>query len=194
MKGVDLLLHDSQYTASQYAAKVTWGHSTIEYVVDVALAAGVKRLGLYHHDPMRTDEQIDDLVKMAKLRAKEKQGEFNKDNNCVPMEVFAAADKMVVTVEGTDAVSPKTHKIELDNSAHDIEETATSGKIVLVYANQADAKPIADHLSNGHDVDVYTDVEKALQAVNISRPSLMLAQWKLSGPMTGIELCHTIRG
>jgi phosphoribosyl 1,2-cyclic phosphodiesterase len=57
IRGVDLLVHDAQYTAAEYPAKIGWGHSTVEYLVDIACDAGVKRLGLFHHDPMRTDEQ-----------------------------------------------------------------------------------------------------------------------------------------
>ena len=32
-RGVDLLIHDAQYTEAEFAAKSTWGHCTIEYAV-----------------------------------------------------------------------------------------------------------------------------------------------------------------
>jgi len=38
------------------------GHSAVEYAIGLAEAAGVKRLLLFHHDPARTDDQIDAIV------------------------------------------------------------------------------------------------------------------------------------
>ena len=39
LSGADLIIHDAQYTAAEYAQKIGWGHSPVTYVVDVALAA-----------------------------------------------------------------------------------------------------------------------------------------------------------
>mgnify|MGYP000494152162 CR=1 FL=1 len=60
--GADLLIHDAQYLASEYPDHVGWGHSTIEYVIDIARRAEVRRVALYHHDPNRTDEQVDAMA------------------------------------------------------------------------------------------------------------------------------------
>ena len=62
LRDADLVIHDSQYTAAEYPAKVGWGHSTAEYAVDVSLAARVKQLALFHYDPTRTDEGVDGLL------------------------------------------------------------------------------------------------------------------------------------
>jgi ribonuclease BN (tRNA processing enzyme) len=60
----DLLIHDGQYTAAEYdSGKKGWGHSTIEHAVETAKRAAVKRLVIFHHDPLRTDSQIDDISK-----------------------------------------------------------------------------------------------------------------------------------
>ncbi|MGB2866926.1 MAG: MBL fold metallo-hydrolase [Bacteroidota bacterium] len=61
-RGADLLFHDSQYTEEEYSAKSGWGHSTFMDSVQLAMDAGVKRLGLFHHDPERTDEDLDRQV------------------------------------------------------------------------------------------------------------------------------------
>jgi len=61
-EGVDLLLHDSQYTAPEFEARRDFGHSAVEYAVGLADAAGVGQLVLFHHDPSRTDDQIDAVV------------------------------------------------------------------------------------------------------------------------------------
>ncbi|MBI3965612.1 MAG: response regulator, partial [Chloroflexi bacterium] len=61
-------IHDAQYTLSEYPAKLGWGHSPAEYAVDLALVAGVKRLLLFHHDPGRADEAVDELVALCRSR------------------------------------------------------------------------------------------------------------------------------
>ena len=61
-EGADLLIHDAQYLAEEYPARRGWGHSTVEYVVDVAAAAKVKRLALFHHEPVHDDKQLSRLV------------------------------------------------------------------------------------------------------------------------------------
>ncbi len=56
LAGADLVIHDAQYTIDEYAGKIGWGHSPAEWAVDYALAGDVKRLALFHHDPLRDDE------------------------------------------------------------------------------------------------------------------------------------------
>ncbi|MEY2416929.1 MAG: hypothetical protein QOH53_2263 [Ilumatobacteraceae bacterium] len=63
--GVDLLIHDAQYTQTEFKAKATWGHCTIDYAVWLASQAGVKQLALFHHDPSRRDEDLDTLLRCA---------------------------------------------------------------------------------------------------------------------------------
>ncbi len=70
LHGVRVLIHDAQYTAVEYRSKVGWGHSAIEDVVDLAGKAGVERLFLFHHDPMRSDADINRIVCEARARAK----------------------------------------------------------------------------------------------------------------------------
>lgn len=60
--GADLLIHDAQYTEKEYlAGRVSWGHSPIEHVIEAAKRAGVKRLALTHHDPDRSDAELDEM-------------------------------------------------------------------------------------------------------------------------------------
>jgi phosphoribosyl 1,2-cyclic phosphodiesterase len=56
--GADILIYDSQYLPSEYPTKVGWGHSTWEAGAELARAAGVPQLVLFHHDPGRTDVQL----------------------------------------------------------------------------------------------------------------------------------------
>lgn len=70
-EGADLLIHDAQYTADEFAVKSNWGHCTVDYAVQVAAEAGVRRLALFHHDPAHHDAIIDDLLVHARRRAVE---------------------------------------------------------------------------------------------------------------------------
>jgi phosphoribosyl 1,2-cyclic phosphodiesterase len=56
--GADILIYDSQYTPEEYPSKVGWGHSTWLAGAELARAAGVPQLVLFHHDPGRTDAQL----------------------------------------------------------------------------------------------------------------------------------------
>ncbi|MFN2593527.1 MAG: MBL fold metallo-hydrolase [Actinomycetota bacterium] len=61
-RDVDLLIHDSQHTTSELSDKAFLGHSSAEYAVRLAEAAGARAVLLFHHDPERTDDEIDALV------------------------------------------------------------------------------------------------------------------------------------
>ncbi len=59
-RDADLLIHDGQYTEQEYhAGRAGWGHSSIEQAVGAAEAAGCRQLALIHHDPMRSDSELD---------------------------------------------------------------------------------------------------------------------------------------
>lgn len=68
-RGVDVLIHDAQYTPDEYALKSDWGHCTIAYAVGVAVASGVGRLVLFHHDPSHDDDTLDRLLLEARALA-----------------------------------------------------------------------------------------------------------------------------
>ena len=85
--GVDLLIHDAQYTQVEFAAKSTWGHCTIDYAVWLAAEAGARRLALFHHDPARRDDDLDALLSCA-VEAGARRG----------VEVIAASEGLVVDV------------------------------------------------------------------------------------------------
>jgi phosphoribosyl 1,2-cyclic phosphodiesterase len=64
--GVDVLSHDAQWTRDEMRGKEGWGHSSIEDVCELAVRAAVRRLILFHHDPSRTDDEIDRLQDYAR--------------------------------------------------------------------------------------------------------------------------------
>ncbi len=65
----DLLIHDSQYGTREYLDHVGWGHSSLEQALDFATLAEVKHLVPFHHDPGRTDAELDRLMAEATAEA-----------------------------------------------------------------------------------------------------------------------------
>ncbi|NOQ62969.1 MAG: MBL fold metallo-hydrolase [Methyloprofundus sp.] len=59
IQGVDALIIDSSYTDQEYLTKKHWGHGTYNAAIKLARQAQVKRLFLTHHDPIRTDADLD---------------------------------------------------------------------------------------------------------------------------------------
>jgi len=68
-RGADLLIHDADYTPEEYAANAAWGHSTWEHAMELAVLSGVPRLGFFHHNPCRSDSDIDRIVSSAREKA-----------------------------------------------------------------------------------------------------------------------------
>ncbi len=92
VRGVDLLILDTQYTAEEYALRRGWGHGSLPESVDLALASNVRELVLHHHDPGHSDLQIDAMVAMARQRA-----------GGSSLSVNAAAEGSVVTFPSSAA-------------------------------------------------------------------------------------------
>lgn len=59
MSGVDALIVDSSYTDEEYAIRLGWGHGTYRSGIKLAMEAKAKRLFLTHHEPTRTDADLD---------------------------------------------------------------------------------------------------------------------------------------
>jgi ribonuclease BN (tRNA processing enzyme) len=61
-RNVDLLIYDTQFTPEEYRQKPHWGHSTPDDAIAIAREAGVHTLALYHHAPLRTDDEQDAIL------------------------------------------------------------------------------------------------------------------------------------
>ena len=61
--GADVLVHDAQLLAEELAAQAAFGHAAADYAVGLARQAGARRVVLFHHQPDRTDDALDQLAR-----------------------------------------------------------------------------------------------------------------------------------
>ncbi len=90
-RGADLLIYDTQFTPEEYRAKPHWGHSTPDDAIAVAREAEVATLALYHHAPLRTDDEQDAILAACRA-AVAGSG----------LEVVAAREGLEIDVGGAD--------------------------------------------------------------------------------------------
>lgn len=84
IKDADVLIADCQYTDEEYKNKHGWGHTAISKTVEISNRFNVKNLFAFHHDPLRTDEELDIILYNA--------GKLVKP----PMKLFGAAEKKTI--------------------------------------------------------------------------------------------------
>ena len=85
-EGADLLVCDAQYTEEEFLAnRIGWGHTPIEYAIAAATRAGVKKLALFHHDPDRTDAQLDLMAE-----------KFCQPGTATTPEIFFARERLEI--------------------------------------------------------------------------------------------------
>ena len=73
----DVLIHDAQYVELDMPHKHGWGHSLVRQVCDLASKAAVRHLILYHHDPDRTDQELDWIQEDTRRRLAEQNPEIS---------------------------------------------------------------------------------------------------------------------
>jgi phosphoribosyl 1,2-cyclic phosphodiesterase/CheY-like chemotaxis protein len=184
IRGVDLLVHDAQYTAAEYPNRIGWGHSTVEYLVDIACDAGVKRLGLFHHDPMRTDEQLDKVVEMARERAA-RQGSR--------LEVFAAAERQEIELTGgrPGERQPEKGALLLRTGLMPADRAP---RAVLAIRHEPTAQLVREALAAdglaSTEVGAVSELPPLLREEN---PALVLIEHG-PGVQDGLEYCREVRG
>jgi len=148
LKGANLVIHDAQYTDAEYRDKVGWGHSSLEYAVDVALAAGVERLVLFHHDPAHDDTMMEQMEAMARDHVG-RRGQA--------LEVLAAREGLELEVHGSSAAPDMEEASALQH------RQIVGGRVLLVSRNEPEVAEIEEVLGDDRLVFLReTNIQAAL--------------------------------
>ena len=183
LSGADLVIHDAQFTDAEYTGTKGWGHSPVEYVSEMGQMAGVKQMALSHHDPKRTDDELDQIVESVRADLRQK-GSL--------MQIFAAADGQVVELSMAASVSGAV--LPRVPTAFPASPSATHESSVII--GTADPKLAAmlaeatrpDGVRSTHAADG----EAVLKMAGAAPPDLVLVDDQLSG-IDGLSVCKHLR-
>jgi phosphoribosyl 1,2-cyclic phosphodiesterase/DNA-binding response OmpR family regulator len=179
----DLLIHDAQFTAEEYPAKVGWGHSTIEYVVKLSEYAEVKRVALTHHDPLRDDDAIDRLLASVRPRLGE---------NASSLDVFAALEGQIVEVARPPSKG-SARRVGGFQAETPIEPALAERSVVLGIADTKMAAALSEAIrAEGIHAKFFSDMDEARKLIAKDRPSLAILEHD-PPRIDGMETCRAIR-
>ncbi len=182
LAGADLVIHDAQYTAQEYTEKMGWGHTPAETAVDFALAAGAKRLALFHHDPLRSDGELDKLQDICRKRAGS------------TLDVFAAEEGQQIALHETRARGLRSLRSTGSDDPGSGTEIDASTQTVLIVDDDPDIVLLLTEVlqPEGFRLLTASDGETGLHIARAARPSLMLLDWRMPG-MDGLDVCRALR-
>jgi CheY-like chemotaxis protein len=175
----DLLIHDAQFTLGEYEEHRGWGHSPAEFAVDLAVAGRVRRLALFHHDPLRGDAAVDQIVERARQRAAG-----------TGVEVFGAAEGMVLELE---AAAPARASPEATTALQPQALPSLTDRVVLLAADPEPARVLTAAVrADGGRLLSAPDADALLRLASAETPSLVILQRKFAA-RDALDLCRTLR-
>jgi CheY-like chemotaxis protein len=179
MAGAGLVIHDAQYTPEEYPAKKTWGHSTYEYAVGLAAAAGVHRLALTHHDPTHDDAFVAAIEARARAYAKQ----------------LGYAVEVCCAYEGLDiAVEPHGVRQLTGAPLAHADREALRGSRILVVDDDPDIRALANQAlsQDGHIVTEASSGQEALTLIHAQAPDLLVLDLMMP-VQDGLEVLRILR-
>lgn len=177
--GADLLIHDAQFTLGEYEKHIGWGHSPVEFAVDLAAAGGVRRLALYHHDPLRNDDAVDAMVALGRRRAAG-----------TTLEVLGAAEGVVIDLERAE---PQRAAPDLAPALEPCDVPAAAERRIVIAVDAAPASVLGAAVrADGSMLISVSDDRQLLQRVQDERPSLVIVQRRFAA-LDALDLCRAIR-
>jgi phosphoribosyl 1,2-cyclic phosphodiesterase len=165
LRGADLLIHDSQYVADEYPDKDGWGHSTAEYVVAVAHRAEAQQVALFHHDPNRHDDAVDDVVALARDHGTTLGYEGS---------VFAAAEGASIELRGASTTSRSPHA----SGAMDHPALEDIHRSVLLAVHSPEIATVLRRAGEDEDLTIWesTDQAEAIEIARSQRPAIIVLE------------------
>ncbi|MGY2050355.1 MBL fold metallo-hydrolase [Methylobacterium sp. JK268] len=178
LRGADLVIHDAQYTAAEYPAKIGWGHSTVEYARRVAREAGAARLALMHHDPERDDDALDALV-----------AAYRSDD----LDFFAAAEGQRIALAAPGRAARATARARSAREA--LGSALTAQSVVIAAAAPGEGERLADLLRDD-GIAVHRAAltpEAVTEAVRLYHPALAVVENGAEPAERLAGLCAAVR-
>lgn len=180
--GADVLIHDAQYIEEEYPQKRNWGHSTLSYVVNIALAAEVKHTVLFHHDPTHDDGFLDMVLERAR-------GMASAGGN-PPMRVHVAAEGREIVLPESGHLTPAAPP---DQRPEIVPILGRTPRLLVVEDDKDSARLLMETLRHdGYEVQTVHDGMTALDTIRNDRPDLVLLDLGLPG-MDGLSLMEQVR-
>jgi len=180
MAGAGLVIHDAQYTPEEYLSKKNWGHSTYEYAVGLAAAAGVRQLALTHHDPTHDDAFVEAIEKRAHGYA----------------EQLGYALRVCCAYEGLElAVEPNSvRQLASTPLAPHSGRNALRGNHILVVDDDPDIRTLVHKAlsQDGHIVSEASTGQEALALIDAQVPDLLVLDL-LMPKQGGLEVLKVLR-
>jgi CheY-like chemotaxis protein/phosphoribosyl 1,2-cyclic phosphodiesterase len=180
MAGADLVIHDAQYTPEEYPKKKTWGHGTYDYVVQIAAAAGVRRVALTHHDPSHDDDFVADIERKARTLALQLG---------TGLDVFCA-------YEGCDLVLEPRSTLKPFVAADPLQASVAQRRLhILVVDDHPDTLTLIVRALQGEDqytIGRATSGPEALRMIDEQMPDLVVLDYKMTG-MDGMAVVKILR-
>jgi len=185
LAGADLVIHDAQYTLEEYPKRLTWGHTPAEWAVDFARAGGVRRLALFHHDPLRTDEALARLLEVCRQRAMTGGGD---------LEVIAAAEGQIIELTAPEMLPSRAPSAGAAPAPGGPTRLAPAAMTVLIVDDDPDIVRLLTMTlrSEGFRLLTASDGDAALAIARAERPDLLLLDWNMPG-RDGLEVCRALR-
>ncbi len=166
LAGADLVIHDGQFLSDEYENKIGWGHSTVEYAAAVCRSAGVGRLVLTHHDPLRTDQAIDQILACARA-----------DNRLLgaALDISAAAEGKTIDLKARDR-PPTKKSIEEPTSITD--QLALVNPLILMAVKDSKAAATIRDAANSDNMTVLEagSIGEAVNQASAPEPSLIVLE------------------
>jgi CheY-like chemotaxis protein/phosphoribosyl 1,2-cyclic phosphodiesterase len=178
MAGAGLVIHDAQYSPEEYPSKKNWGHSTYEYAVALAAAAGVRQLALTHHDPTHDD---------AFVAAIEKRAQRYAEQRGYALEICCAYEGLELAVEPHSVLSstpPAPHP----------GRDAARGSHILVVDDDPDVRALVHTALSqaGHIVSEASSGQEAFALIEGHVPDLLVLDLQMP-TQGGLEVLKLLR-